>query len=445
MHQPHEQLMQLLASRGLEWLRRHIMDLPDPCPDDHPDLSALGRAGQIAPALSGLRGRPSPLEVLVRRRLTPAMLRAASLRAMAGARDAAMLDLVQAGAMIAPDDPVWQIACEELAEDNDLPLTRRMALSAAPALIARAESTLTGADAGTTAAIMAHLWQYGAARPHLPGLRVLTAIHARLHDLLRHAAKQGNCADVARMIVAIALIEPDFDPGEYLSDLIGSQRPDGSFGPRIGFATEDQTFAQGIEPTLAVVHALHVIAWRRWNGPLPARPETQPFQSALARAGEEIAATLPGAIGPELAAALNRAGIWRTAPATLPLTDPARLARLCFGDAATARRYRHLCPGDPSPEGVWLAGRPVRLLGPLPPAFRAQWIRAAKGGDDGAFLFMAALARRHHDRPDHPALRRAGRRIAVQAMGAGDPLDRLERLILLASTFPAENAARQAA
>ena len=67
------QLMRLLANRGTEWLRQKILELPLDCPINHPDIGLLAKAGRIAPILTGLRGRISPLEVIVQRRLTPAL------------------------------------------------------------------------------------------------------------------------------------------------------------------------------------------------------------------------------------------------------------------------------------------------------------------------------------------------------------------------------------
>ncbi len=153
-----DQLMRLLSNRGLEWLRQRIMALPDPCPLDHPDIGALALVGQIAPVLSGLRGRISPIEVIVLRRLTPDLVRQGALRVLDGARDDALVRLTLAGGLVAQMDPLWQLACEALADDPALPLPHRLALSDDPVLLAQAEAVLNHAPTSITP-ITWHRWR----------------------------------------------------------------------------------------------------------------------------------------------------------------------------------------------------------------------------------------------------------------------------------------------
>ena len=445
MQATREQLMRLLADRGMEWMRRHIMDLPDPCPPDHPLLGPLGRAGHVAPILGGLRGRVSPLEVLVRRRLTPALIGAAAARVMDGARDDAVLQQVQAGAVVAPQDPLWQMACEELAEDASLPLHRRLPFAATRAMWPEAEDALHHAPADQAADIMLQLWQFGAVRPRLRDARAFTDIHARLQLLLSRATALRDCEGVARLIVALHLLDPDFEPGPVLSDLMGAQRPDGSFGRSIGFSTAEQGFDDGIGATLAVVHAFHALAWRRWRGPAPEWLRPAPMTQALRDVARAVAEAQTGPLPAELAAALMLGGVRIAADRIGPADDPRRLARICFGDARVAQRFRSLQAGSDTPEGAWLAGRTVVMDGPLPARLLDRWRTAARTGDDAGFLRMAAEARRHDQRPDDPAIRHAARRIARAALAGGAALDRLERLAILAAAFEPREPVRLAA
>ncbi|MBM3606715.1 MAG: hypothetical protein FJX25_19025, partial [Alphaproteobacteria bacterium] len=171
-----EQLMRLLANRGLEWLRQRIMDLPDPCPLDHPDVGALALAARVAPVLSGMLGRISPLEVIVLRRVTPDLLRAGAVRVLDGDRTTAMRDLVLAGGLVARADPLWQLACNVLAEDPVLPLAEHLALSEDPDLLTRAEALVTTLPAKwqitsghveTVTDVVMQLYRHGACRPRL--------------------------------------------------------------------------------------------------------------------------------------------------------------------------------------------------------------------------------------------------------------------------------------
>ncbi|WP_022706874.1 hypothetical protein [Paracoccus zeaxanthinifaciens] len=257
--------MRLLAERGLEWLRRHIMDLPDPCPADHPALPALAATGRLAPMLSALRGRPSPLESLVGRRLPPDLLRDAALRVTEGARDGTTLLLMQAGA---PDTQPWRLACDQLASDTGLPLTDRLPF-AKHDLLPKAERLLDRADAETSLTLMLHLWRFGTARPQLSDRWAVTRIHDRLQWLLQDASDRRDTTDLASTLVSLTLIDPGFDPGRHAADLIASQRSDGSFGARLGEGVLNQSLCDGATPTLAAIHALHAMGWRRGQPSVP--------------------------------------------------------------------------------------------------------------------------------------------------------------------------------
>ncbi len=462
------QLLRLLANRGLEWLRQKIMDLPDPCPPDHPDLAGLVLAARVAPILSGLRGRISPLEVIVLRRLTPEAIRSGLLRVLDGSRSSLDLDLVQAGGLMMQDDPLWQLAGVTLAEDDDLPLQSRLAFRKDPDLIRQAEVYLTappdpfmiGPDhVARFAQMLMLLYHFGARRPALSGPRAFTAIHHHLMILQRWSQASTCTASKAQVILCLRLIDPDHELGEMLSDLIQTQRPDGSFPARTGFSTQDQDFAAAVLPTALAVTALHMVAYRRWQGPAPVWLDPQPLQATLriltARLITALPDPVPSAQALFLAATLGRATgeDWFRRLSPLKVAGPrqlARLARLCFRDPVSARQLRqwlHLdrrdlmrLPGVSGVEARWLWGKPVLIGDPPPEALLALWDKAARSGDVRSFMALAATALHHQPGPTTPAIRAMTRRLAAEALAAdvssaAGLCAHLDRMTLLVALF----------
>lgn len=466
-----DQLMRLLSNRGLEWLRQRIMALPDPFPVDHPDLDALALVGQVAPVLSGLRGRISPLEVIVLRRLTPALVRQGAHLVLAGRRDVALVDLMLAGGLVAQTDPVWQLACEDLAEDGTLPLPARLALSDDPTLLTRAEAMLTTPPHGitpdhvaTVAQLLTQLYHHGARRPRLSHARAFTQIFDHLRLLAEWAQAAGCTTSVARIAFCLRLLDADHPLADLVSDLIQVQRPDGSFPRRLGFGTADQTMAEGLQPTLNAAMALHMAAWKRWRGPAPVWLQPHPLQVAARQLAARIA-TLPIPEDQALHAATSLTRV--TGENWFPRLSPPRqadasslthLARICFRDPVAAHHLRgwldlpHAEPpqsGTAGVEAAWLTGRPVTITDTAPSALTALWERAARKGDESMFLDCARLALHHAEGPSSPAIRTMTRQMAAAALTLDAPLpqvlDALDRLTLLAQLFEPEQRTTAAA
>lgn len=466
-----DQLMRLLSNRGLEWLRQRIMALPEAMPVDHPDLGALALVGQAAPVLSGLRGRISPIEVIVARRLTPALVRAGAIRVLEGSRDPALAQLMLAGGLVACADPLWQMACEALAEDAALPLPQRLALCDDPALLAQAERLLTTPPTritpehvATVSQLLMQLYHHGARRPRLSQARAFTQIFDHLRGLADWAQGAGCTASVAQLAFCLRLVDADYPLAEMVSDLIQAQRPDGSFPARLGFGTADQTLAEAAGPTVMVAMALHMAAWRRWRGAAPIWLQPHPLRAAARLLAERLAAApIPEPLALQAAASLTRATgrDWLARLQAPQGADPAQqaaLARICFRDPVSARHVRRwldlprLSGAATTLEGVeaaWLSGAPVALSGPMPPALMLLWRRAAQAGDDAGFMACARMALHHADGVPCAAIRAHARRLAAQALtDIGPPeqdLVRLDRLILLAQLLEPEPAAAAAA
>ncbi|MDN5569116.1 MAG: hypothetical protein L0G27_10310, partial [Paracoccus sp. (in: a-proteobacteria)] len=315
MHETFEQLARMLSTRGLEWLRQKIMDLPDPCPSDHPDLGALALAGRAAPVFSGLRGRISPLEVIVLRRLSPDLVRSAAQRILAGNRDQVTVNLVLAGSLVAQSDPVWQLACEELADDKTLPLAIRLSLCDDPALRLVAEQALirphrhiTSGQVVAYTNLLMQIYHYGAIRPRLMDARSFSKIYDNLQDMLDWALEQGCTSTLARVAFCLLLVDPDHDISDTVADLIQVQRADGSFPPRLGFSTDHQDFDTGVLPTLWATLALKMATHRRWKGPALVWLSEQPYRNVAKICADTAEKLLDGQM-PRLedAVALTRA------------------------------------------------------------------------------------------------------------------------------------------
>ncbi|WP_405406061.1 hypothetical protein [Paracoccus sp. Ld10] len=462
--------MRLLSNRGLEWLRQRIMALPDPCPVNHPDIGALALAGQIAPVLSGLRGRISPIEVIVLRRLTPELVRQGALRVLDGARDDAMIRLTLAGGLVAPTDPLWQLACEALADDPDIALAYRLALCDDVALLEQAETVLTTLPTRITSdhvanvsQLLMQLYRHGARRPRLSHPRAFTLIFDHLQALADWGRDARCTASVARMAFCLRLLDDDHPVGDMMSELIQAQRPDGSFPVKLGFGTADQTFSDAVQPTVQVAMALHMAAWKRWRGPAPIWLQPHPVQTVARELADRMAVMdIPADMALFVATSLTRATgenwLVRLKPSRHATpADLERLARACFRDPIAARHVRGWLGltrqdtrliGLASAEAAWLAGRTVAIASPLPDQLCQMWDRAAIAGNVEAFMECARIAQYHSDGPTTPAIRAMTRRLCVEAFTQGASLPRmlqmLDRLTQLSRLFEPEAKAAAA-
>lgn len=474
--------MRLLSARAVDWLRQHVMDLPDPLPDDHPDLPVLAHAARIAPALTGLMGRPSPVEVLVRRRLTPGHIQRAAARLLAGQPRNGDGDLLVAGVLLTPDDALWQLARDQLASDPTQPLSLRLSLAADRALISQAETALlaplpacvsAGLLTERTGTLIA-LWQHGAVAPRLSH----PARHGEIMGHVRHWATLApalRCtALMAQVITCLRLIDPDHDIRDLMGHLFPLQRPDGSFPALLaqgGDASHD--LPTGATPTLSVLLTLHVAVMRRWRGPRPLQPQSRPLHRAMVQAAHHLGARIAGSppadgwLRLRAAATLTRAlsQDWftrLTPPKTLLDADRlGQLAALAFRDAGTALRLRgHLGLGrasrprgiprpalpHQSPQMAWLIGAPVALSGTLPAHIAAEWDATASAGQQNRFLALTDIAALHP--PADPPFPRAAmaRRLTASALSVclndrtplAQALNALARLVLLALVFEDE-------
>ncbi|MFN3525094.1 MAG: hypothetical protein ACK4YU_03300 [Paracoccus sp. (in: a-proteobacteria)] len=478
-----DQVMRLLSARATEWLRQHVMDLPDPLPEDHAALPALALAARHAPALTGLMGRPSPVEVLMRRRLTSAHVQAAAQRHLAGRARPWDADLIAAGAMLAPGDPLWQLAHDDLAFDPAQPLARRLTLAPGPTLTPLAEAALLAplparvtvdALAARAETLMA-LWGYGA---HVPRLSHPSR-HGQILAQVRHwavlASDLGCTSLLAQSVTCLRLIDPGHDVGALLSRLFPLQRPDGSFPPMLRQAEAPQDLSQATGPVLSVMLAMHVAVMRRWRGPHPAVEASRPLHGAMMQAGRHLAARVTACPPDEgwlrlraataLTRALSQDWFARLAPPTIPLSDErlAQLARLAFRDAGTALRLRgHLGLARLSqpramrcdaPHLAWVSGAAVTLSASLPARIAADWNHAAATGDTVGFLALTEKAVLSAVTPSDCPRAAMARRLAASALAdclddqlpLSDALDALSRLILLSLAFEDDPPMAQAA
>lgn len=467
MHQTVRRLTHTVAARGLEWLNQKIMALPEACGKDHPDLLPLAMAARTAPILSGLCGRMSPLEVVVRHRVSLAMIGQATARCLDGTRDPASLHLFHAGAHLYPRNPGWHLASHCLLHDRQLPLVDRIGLDSS-ALEGIAERALTRPQLRPSLAeimiygqLVAHVYQYGMVRPRFGDKRSFSTIHQTLQQMMEWAFHEGCTRSLALTTYCLRLVDPDHDITEAMVELMQSQRPDGSFAPHLGHSVEPQDFATGGAATLLTMIALHAGLYRPGRGPVLTRTCDRPFQT-MARQTAEAALKMSGVSAQSLehAIILGRA-VRRDLTGTLPISfgvlQPAQLvviARLCFGDAGSARHLRHRInlpevaglKGLQQVEANWLRGKPV-VIGPgLPRALMALWKRSAIARDDRTFMQCTRWAAHFHVGPLPDDIRAMACRIAqpAQDQSLNPSLEQLvshvDRLNMLAHVFDAEQA-----
>lgn len=485
----YDQLLRMLATRGLEWLRQQIEALPAPLPPDNPGIVPLAAAGRIAPVLSGLRGRISPLEVLVARRLTPELAIEAAAQALSCRDSHAAVggaDILLAGRSIASDHPLWQLACDHVAEDPDRDLVDRLALGApTDHLLPEAEAILTAdmpdqvlteAWIDRFARLLMQLYAHGAERPRFSDANIYGQVFTNCLRFCDWARHQRSLVATAQMAFCLRLIDPDHDLAPILAEVIPYQRPDGSFPARCGYSEAEQDFATGFRPTLMTVAALHLCTYRRWRSPPVLPAPVSPFHASRDLAANLLATQLmphltqlPAETRLHAAAVLSsatgenwfqRAGltghpiqadqVLRMAPRVFGSFAAARFARsslamesawdsLRQADAHGAVRPAHLALALD-----WLRGAPVAIGDALPPDLVRDWQAAALSGDTVTYHACCERAAGHRVTAPADTIRKAARCIVVtdlQALEAtsddaiDDRLVRLARLNLLAQLF----------
>ena len=473
MHQSVQQLAHMVSARGMDWLQRKILALPEACAPDHPDMSGLATAARIAPILSGFRGRISPLEIVVKRRVSGDMIRQAAQRCLNGARDFPTLQLFQAGNFLTPEDPLWQLACRTLAEDGETPLARRLCACRNDTLECVAEVALTRPFRDMTTdqvTAYAHIvllsYDFRTGRIRVSDKRSVTRIYDNLCQMADWALQERCTSSVAWTAFCLRLIDPEHDITEAMAELMQFQRSDGSFPARLIDGDERQEFSDGAYPTLLAVLALHSALYRRWRGPLPVPTQGRPLHAAIRQAADaaivqlgEARPTLEQAV--ILSRATGRDWIARIGVPfrTLSPKRSIHIATLCFRDPISARHVRNRISLREMPglhdigqaEVNWLQGRPVVISDPLPEALLALWERSADADDADVFMHCTRLAAHFHLCPLPSVIVRMANRLAAAAIDLDvdatldDRLHQIQRLNMMAQIFePAEELAAAA-
>lgn len=460
MEQGLEQVMRLIGHRAVEWMRQSVMALPDPLPADDPATDALAKAAIIGPILGALTGRPSPVEVLARRRLCPDTVRCAALDHLSGRGSRARLIL--AARLVAPEDAACRLAQADLAHDAARPAALRLMLGASPPpdaeamLLAPLPPVIDRACLSARLRLLLAWWRQAGGPPRLssPG---------RHGDLLRAlrgwaglARQMGDTQLLAEAVCGLLLVDPHHDVADMLTRIMDLQGPDGAFPARLRRPETPTPLAEGIGPTLSTLLAFQLTRPGRRIAPaaLPERAITGAMLELAAAMAQRIEtedldprARLLGQVLLMRATGRNHLADMGT---DLVLPDRAlvgRLASIVFGDPVGALALRrHLGWRQPArlvtPELAWLSGAPVRQTGRLPADDGAIWMRAVQQGDGPAFMALIAQARRHGALPD-PCTHGLARRLAGTALAQGCRSDAsftqlaaaLERVILLATVF----------
>ncbi|MGP9803925.1 hypothetical protein [Paracoccus sp. NSM] len=455
MEQGLEQVMRLVGHRAIEWMRQHVMALPDPLPATHPDLGALAQAGVVGPILGALTGRPSPVEVLTRRRLPPDLPRRAALDHLAGLP--APPALILAAPLIAPRDPACALALADLAEDPARGIALRLLCGAAPppeaerTLLAPLPPVIDRDYLSGRLALLLALWRQAGGLPRLSSAARHQDLLAALHDWTRLAGEMGDTQCLAQALCGLLLVDPQHEVAALLTRLLDLQGPDGGFPARLRRPDGPTPLAEGMGPTLSVLLAFQLTRPNRRLAPLspPVRPITGAMLALAAQMESRLQAPPPDPWSRLLGDVLVMRATGRNRLSGAPVMPGrarlARLASIVFGDpvAALALR-RHLAwrPVGPLPmaELAWLAGAPVRQTGQA--CDPAAWDRATYRNDGRAFLALMAQARRHGAAPP-PGTLGFARRLAGAALAAteagnapfSDLARALEQTILLAGAF----------
>lgn len=482
----YDRLLTMLANRGVEWLRQHVEALPDPLPWEHPAVPHLSTAAWIGEILSGLRGRISPLQVIVARRLSPAILTQATRQVaeLGGAAPPEAIQSLFAAQALAADDPRYHLARQILISDAQCDLAERLAIEDQPAddLIREAEAfvatpmpqqAVTQAYLDQFALILMRLYGFGARRPRFSHPRVFGQIHANCLSHAEWAQKTRSLTATVQMAFCLLLIDPDHDISPMLAEVIPYQRPDGSFPPRSAYSTESQALHDGAWATLMTVAALHMATYRRWNASgtrAPCCPMRRCRDMAsdllVQRATPEGLADLPDAARLDVAASLSvatgedwftRTGLAGLAPRP---DDILRVAPALFGSFTAARHaraalalsevwsYPALAGAMGAPDAMgqslnWLRGTAVTLDRAPDAAAMQAWDEAARRQDDVQFKDFCTRALTCLPATPTPAMRAQACRMMLRDLAviedAGeelvDQVRRLGRMNLLVSVF----------
>lgn len=482
----YDQLLRMLSARGLEWLRQRIMDIPDPIELDHPDVMALAQTARLAPVMSGLRGHLSPLEDIATRRLTSQIVTQASGRVLLGDQDSRACAVVLAGELVSTGDPIWRLAKDALSSDPALSLADRIAMSTAPDrdLIVAAEEilcapvpeeVLSAARINEFAWILMQVYRFGAVRPRFTHARVYGEAYANALRFADWARRKGQVTAMAQMVYCLRLIDAEINISDLMAEIIGSQRPDGSFPEKTGFSNKDQDFQTGLWPTLMAVAALNMVTWRRWRG----RDRPAPLSRPLSACRDRFAAMITPNVSDwaktssrdqriALAAAMTRAtgqnwfarcGLRRVAPDANQLE---RLANALFGDVLAVRHAhesldlaRHWPDGrETDPAMRWLRRSPVILRQSLPVDLERAWAEAVDQGDIDAFDQCCRQAALCQPGQAGAAIRAAAGRHAMIALTAAEDAvamdawtaaGHLQRLCVMSSLFEVDGTMAAAA
>lgn len=455
MEQGLEQVMRLVGHRAVEWMRQHVMALPEPLPAAHPDLGALAQAAVAGSVLGALTGRPSPVEVLARRRLSPDLLRRAALDHLAGLP--APPELILAAPLIAPRDPACALALADLADDPGRSPALRLLCGATPPpeaetmLLAPLPPVIDRDCLSRRVGLLLALWRQAGGLPRLSSPLRHGDLLTALHDWASLARQMNDTQGLAQALCGLLLVDPQQDLAALLTRLLDLQGPDGGFPARLRRPDGPTPLAEGMGPTLSVLLAFQLTRPNRRLAPLspPVRPITGAMRALAAQMEGRLLAPpldpwsrLLGDVLVMRATGRNRLSGAPFMPGRARL---ARLASIVFGDPVAAlvlRRHLGWRPVGPlpMPELAWLAGAPVRQTGQA--CDPAAWDRATRGNDSAAFMALMAQARRHGAQPPPGALGFA-RRLAGAALAAteagnapfNDLARALEQTILLAGAF----------
>lgn len=264
----YEQLLNLIAARGQQWLRTQIGLMAN----DPASCEGLAEIAIAAHICTGLRGTETPLRTFLRSRISDD-----DFDILLGRFQKDKLNFANsrhAACLVASGD----FSPPMLASGISLPAVRSPVTDKPDALVPdQAEAFLRQPvpddrlDEGmieTYAWVLAITYRFGAERPRFASARSYGDAFANCLRLADWAQRKGKLLPLVQMIFCLCLIDPDHDVREMLADVISSQRPDGSFPARIGFGTADQG-DEALRPTLATVVALHMAIHRRWRTPRP--------------------------------------------------------------------------------------------------------------------------------------------------------------------------------
>jgi hypothetical protein len=267
----YKQLLTLISARSQQWIRNQAELLPaDAVTDEH--IQSFSEIAVTAYICTSLRGHDAPVKTFIESRITPQFLSLFMDRFKKNGREA-----ISGGYTFLRCIPLrdrQKLACQ------DLPLNALLALCDMPDqdLLDRVEAELRRPVPheqtnerliASYAELLALCYSFGNQRPRFSNPGVYGDAYANCLRFADWAQEKGRLLPLVQMIYCLFLIDPDFDAMPLLSDVIASQRPDGSLPERIGFGSADQD-SRALRPTLGTLVALHMAIYgqRRSPGPL---------------------------------------------------------------------------------------------------------------------------------------------------------------------------------